>query len=205
MPCVLFSFPLPRTQPYVVCSDFIYVSSYHCRAYPQDIHLRCTVKLFCPSRLLGTMASADFSQFVVTADRAPSVRPHGISPEPFPVYSPDLRIEVTVAFWTLMPIAISSTQYALISGFCPSSHGFAIASSRLYLTIQTLQVALRFVGNYAPQDFHLRFGTCPSYQKRARKCLFGLSDIRFYIISCFRTRSWKALRRGSNRRREQPF
>ena len=169
MPCVLFSFPLPRTQPYVVCSDFIYVSSYHCRAYPQDIHLRCTVKLFRPSRFLGTMASADFSQFVITTDRAPPVRPHGISPEPFPVYSPDLRIEVTVAFWTLMPVAISSAQYALISDFCPSSHGFAIASSRLYLTIQTLQVALRFVGNYAPRDFHPRFGTCPSYNKKSRQ------------------------------------
>ena len=60
--------------------------------------MRRTVKLFRPSRFLGTMASADFSQFVVTTDRAPSVRPHGISPEPFPVYSPDLRIEVTVAF-----------------------------------------------------------------------------------------------------------
>ena len=103
LPCVLFSFPLLRSQPYVVCSDFIYVSSYHCRAYPQDIHLHRTVKLFRPSRFLGTMASADFSQFVVTTDRAPSVRPHGISPEPFPVYSPDLRIEVTVAFGTLMP------------------------------------------------------------------------------------------------------
>ena len=125
-----------------------------------------TVKLFRPSRFLGTMASADFSQFVVTTDRAPSVRPHGISPEPFPVYSPDLRIEVTVAFWTLMRLAILSVQYALVSGFCPSSHGFAIASSRLYLTVQTLQVALRFVGNYAPQDFHPRFGTCPSYNKR---------------------------------------
>ncbi len=163
---MLFSFPLPRTQPYVVCSDFIYVSSYHCRAYPQDIHLRRTVKLFRPSRLLGTMASADFSQFVVTTDRAPSVRPHGISPEPFPVYSPDLRIEVTVAFRTLMSQAISSAQHALISGFCPSSHGFAIASSRLHLTVQTLQVALRFVGNYAPRDFHPRFGTCPSYSKK---------------------------------------
>ena len=125
-----------------------------------------TVKLFRPSRFLGTMASADFSQFVVTTDRAPPVRPHGISPEPFPVYSPDLRIEVTVAFWTLMPVAISSAQYALISDFCPSSHGFAIASSRLYLTIQTLQLTLRFVGNYAPRDFHPRFGACPSYSKK---------------------------------------
>ena len=82
-----------------MCSDFIYVSSYHCQACPQDIHLLRTVKLFRPSRFLGTMASADFSQFVVTTDRAPPVRPHGISPEPFPVYSPDLRIKVTVAFW----------------------------------------------------------------------------------------------------------
>ena len=82
-----------------MCSDFIYVSSYHCQACPQDIHLLRTVKLFRPSRLLGTMASADFSQFVITTDRAPPVRPHGISPEPFPVYSPDLRIKVTVAFW----------------------------------------------------------------------------------------------------------
>ena len=122
------------------------------------------------------MASADFSQFVVTTDRAPPVRPHGISPEPFPVYSPDLRIEVTVAFGTLMSIAISSAQYALISGFCPSSHGFAIASSRLYLTIQTLQVALRFVGNYAPRDFHPRFGACPSYNIKRLD-----SSSRFYL------------------------
>ena len=38
----------------------------------------------------------------------------------------------------------------LISGFCPSGYDFAIPSSRLYLTIQTLGVALGFVGNYAP-------------------------------------------------------
>ena len=137
------------------------------------------------------MASADFSQFVVTTDRAPSVRPHGISPEPFPVYSSDLRIEVTVAFWTLMLFAILSAQYALISDFCPSSHGFAIASSRLYLTVQTLQVTLRFVGNYAPQDFHLRFRTCPSYkEKRYRKnpiTLFltdYIPDLYFNITGC---------------------
>ena len=91
------------------------------------------------------------------------MRPHGISPEPFPVYPPDLRIEVTVAFWILLRDASSSAQYAFLSGFCPSGHGFAIASSRLHLTMQTLQVAIGFVGNYAPWDFHPRFGTCPSY------------------------------------------
>ena len=141
-----------------------------------------TVKLFRPSRLLGTMASADFSQFVITTDRAPPVRPHGISPEPFPVYSPDLRFEVTVAFWTLMRFAILSVQYALISDFCSSSHGFAIASSRLYLTVQTLQVTLRFVGNYAPQDFHLRFGTCPSYKNSRRTAVSSCINHSDYYV-----------------------
>ena len=128
------------------------------------------------------MASADFSQFVITTDRAPPVRPHGISPEPFPVYSPDLRFEVTVAFWTLMRFAILSVQYALISDFCSSSHGFAIASSRLYLTVQTLQVTLRFVGNYAPQDFHLRFGTCPSYKNGPENIIFRVCFVAYRIM-----------------------
>ena len=39
---------------------------------------------------------------------------------------------------------------ALVLGFCPSGYDFAIPSSRLHLTIQTLGVAVGFVGNYAP-------------------------------------------------------
>ena len=128
-----------------------------------------TVTLFSPSAqvvpCLLWLLLTSHSSLLLRLMRPP-VRPHGISRQSFLVYLPDLRLRVTVAFWTLMPVAISSAQYALISGFCPSSHGFAIASSRLYLTIQTLQVTLRFVGNYAPQDFHLRFGTCPSYNKK---------------------------------------
>ena len=42
----------------------------------------------------------------------------------------------------------ASTQ-ALILGFCSSGYDFAIASSRPHLTMWTLQVAFRFVGNYA--------------------------------------------------------
>ena len=38
----------------------------------------------------------------------------------------------------------------LVSGFCSSGYDFAIPSSRLHLTMQTLGVALGFVGNYAP-------------------------------------------------------
>ena len=39
----------------------------------------------------------------------------------------------------------------LISGFCSSGYDFAIPSSRLHLTMQTLGVAMGFVGNYAPR------------------------------------------------------
>ena len=42
-----------------------------------------------------------------------------------------------------------SVILALVLGFCSSGYDFAIPSSRLYLTIQTLGVAMRFVGNYA--------------------------------------------------------
>ena len=37
----------------------------------------------------------------------------------------------------------------LISGFCSSGYNFAIPSSRLRLTMQILEVAMGFVGNYA--------------------------------------------------------
>ena len=39
---------------------------------------------------------------------------------------------------------------ALVLGFCSSGYDFAIPSSRLHLAIQTLGVAIGFVGNYAP-------------------------------------------------------
>jgi hypothetical protein len=38
---------------------------------------------------------------------------------------------------------------ALVLDSCSSGYDFAIPSSRLYLAIQTLGVAMRFVGNYA--------------------------------------------------------
>ena len=42
-----------------------------------------------------------------------------------------------------------SVILALVLGFCSSGYDFAIPSSRLYLAVQTLGVAMRFVGNYA--------------------------------------------------------
>ncbi len=95
------------------------------------------------------MVSADFSQFVVTTE-FPSVRPHGISRQSFLVYLPNLLTWVTVTFWTSPLLASSSAMQALVSGFCSSGYDFAIASSLPHLTMRNLQVALGFVGNYAP-------------------------------------------------------
>lgn len=63
---------------------------------------------------------------------------------------PALRLRVTVVFWTSLPLASLSAANALISGFCSSGYDFAILSSCLHLTMQTLGVAMGFVGNYAP-------------------------------------------------------
>ena len=59
-----------------------------------------------------------------------------------------------VGYGCLLDFAVSSQlihHVRLLSGFCSSSYDFAIPSSRLHLTAQTLGVALGFVGNYAPR------------------------------------------------------
>lgn len=61
----------------------------------------------------------------------------------------------TVFFWTSLLLANLSAQYAFISGFCSSGYDFAIPSSRLHLTAQTLEVAFGSVtppGGLAPQS-----------------------------------------------------
>ena len=72
-----------------------------------------TVMLFSPLALLPTMASADFSQFVVTTKYIPPVRSHGISSCSFLVYPPDLRTWVTATFGALLLLANSPAIYAL--------------------------------------------------------------------------------------------
>ena len=112
-------------------------------------------RLFSPSLhihyryFITTMASADFSWFVVTT-AVPSTRPHGISRHSFLVYLPNLHIRVTVAFWTSWLVVHLSAACALVLGSCSSGYDFAIPSSRPSLTTWTLGVALGFVGNYAP-------------------------------------------------------
>ena len=68
-----------------------------------------------------------------------------------------------------MSLATLPAQCAFVSGFCSSGYDFAIPSSRLNLTIQTLGVATEFVGNYASVDFHHRALICPSYRETPAK------------------------------------
>ena len=127
---------------------------------------------------LGTMASADFSQFVVTTVSL-SVRPHGINQYSFLVYLLGLRSRVTVTFWTSLLCANLSAYYAFVPSFCSSGYDFAIPSSRLHLTMQTLGVAIEFVGNYVSVDFHHRALICPSYTKKQRASKTALCFLHF--------------------------
>ena len=96
-----------------------------------------------------------------------SVRPHGINQYSFLVYLLGLHNRFTVTFWTSLLCVNLSAYYAFVPSFCPSGYDFAIPSSRLHLTMQTLGVAFGLVGNYLPADFHRRALICPSYAKNS--------------------------------------
>ena len=104
----------------------------------------------------------------------PSVRPHGVSLQTFPRLPVRFTHPGYGCLWDFAVLSQLIHMVRLIPAVtamdtatsCPSGHDFAIPSSRLFLTVQTLGVAIGFVGNYAPWDFHPRFGTCPSHRKR---------------------------------------
>ena len=98
----------------------------------------------------------------------PSMRPHGISRQSFLVCPPDLRTWVTVAFWTSLSVASLSAMHALVSGFCSSGYDFAIPSFRLHLAVQTLGVAMGFVGNYAPRGLSPQTDGMPVIPQKAQ-------------------------------------
>ena len=120
---------------------------------------------------------------------SPSARPHGINQYSFLVYLLGLRNRVTVTFWTSLLLVNLSAYYAFVPNFCSSGYDFAIPSSRLHLTVQTLGVAFGLVGNYLPVDFHHRALICPSYQKspptHKRRGGAYLIYFKFYLIIFF--------------------
>ncbi len=136
-------------HPMCAVSLHIRSSSQACRICCWDMHSFGVLNRLA-LRLSVTLASADFSQFVILRLMDSLARPHGISPESFLVYPLDLQHWVTVAFWTSRLLARSSASVTLLSSSYPLGHDLAMASSPLYLAVQSLPFAIVFAGNYAP-------------------------------------------------------
>ena len=115
--------------------------------------------------LAHTTASADFSGFVFLW-LAPPPRPRGISHTSFIVYSPDLRIKVTVTYlelcclwptcpldtpWYLVPVRRATISLLLLLS---QASPLETCKSLLGPSVTTPRV-----------DSHHRCMTCPSYQK----------------------------------------
>ena len=79
----------------------------------------------------------------------PSVRPHGVSLQTFPRLPVRFTHHGYGCLWDFAVLSQLIRHVRLVSGFCSSGYDFAIPSSRLHLTVQTLGVAMGFVGNYA--------------------------------------------------------
>lgn len=114
------------------------------------------------------MASADFSQFVVTAADGTACETSRDKSSVFP----RLPARFTrLGYGCLLDFAVLRQlirQTRLISGFCSSGYDFAIPSSRLHLTVQTLGVALGFVGNYAPYGLSPQTDGMPVIHNKSR-------------------------------------
>ena len=93
---------------------------------------------------------------------SPPVRPHGIS---LPVYLPDLRTWVTVAFWTSLSTVSLSAMYAL---YQVSVRQATISLSLLLACTSRYKPWESLWGSSATTplvDFHHRLTACPSYTK----------------------------------------
>ena len=131
-------------------------------------------ELFGPSQVFLVLRPLLTSHSSLLLQISLPMRPHGINQYSFLVYLLGLRNRVTITFGTSLNFDNLSAYYAFVPSFCPSGYDFAIPSSRLHLTMQTLGVTFGLVGNYLPADFHRRALICPSYKSRAPKIIGAL-------------------------------
>ncbi|MCR4814490.1 MAG: hypothetical protein K5879_06665, partial [Lachnospiraceae bacterium] len=70
--------------------------------------------------------------------------------------------------------------------FCSSGYDFAIPSSHLHLTTQTLGVAMGFVGNYAPRGLSPQTDGMPVIPKKIHRLLpMNLfSEVNIHLSYC---------------------
>ena len=65
---------------------------------------------------------------------------------------------------------------ALVLGFCSSGYDFAIASSRPHLAMCALQIAMRFVGNYALRGLSPQTDGMPVIHRNAHVVVTNMRD-----------------------------
>ena len=150
-----------------------------------------TLESFSPSLRLhyrdffATMASADLSWFVVTtANEAVHEISRGkssIFPR-LPAGSTHAGYGCLLDFMAHGPLIL---RMRLLSCSCSSGYDFVIPSSRLHLTIQTLGVALGFVGNYAPRGLSPQIDGMPVAPRKSCTGPVQLFSV-FGLFFCFR-------------------
>lgn len=121
---MLRSFPLPAVTP-MLC---VY-GSYTFHLLPlSDIHryIHSSARLHCSAlRLSPTMASADFSQFVVTTANETACETSPVKVLSLSLHVPAAFTRSSSNFWTSVPFATLSVFPSLICGSCPSGQRFA--------------------------------------------------------------------------------
>ena len=128
-----------------------------------------------PGFFPGTVASADFSQFVVTTHffqyvyfNAP-VRPHRVRTKSFPPFICHIyRRTIPGSFWTLALLAVLSLLTALYVVSVRQTRGLPTPSFRFHLTMDTLGVQLypsRYRASSGLSPF--RFRPCRAHKRKA--------------------------------------
>lgn len=93
----------------------------------------------------------------------------------------------------MMQVSSRTYRARLVSDSFSSGYDFAIPSSRLHLTMQTLGVAMKFVGNYAPCELSPQTGGMPVIPSKGRTSKTDLprvtNDLFYISLSKLETQS----------------
>ena len=111
----------------MLTSFFRLIGTYDCSALPEFF--------------FGTMASADFSQFVVTTPFFyASVRPPRVLTHSFPLYLPYLPQMIPCSYWTLPCAGVLSSSGALYMVSVRQARVLPPSFFRFHLTMDTLDL-----------------------------------------------------------------
>ena len=126
----------------MLTSFFRLIRTYDCSALPKFFSI-------------GTMASADFSQFVVTTHFFyASVRPPRVLTHSFPLYLPYLPQTIPCSYWTLTLLGVLSSSEALYMIPVRQARVLPPSFFRFCLTADTLDLGYILPTAGRIRDFH---------------------------------------------------